>query len=74
MTDIVTDDDIRRFLQRNKSEYPSQIMLMQRAVELLWPSGPPTGASQRVVRLCLDEFSRPSGGIVQSPTSSHNTS
>jgi hypothetical protein len=71
MTRIVTDDDIRRFLQRNKSDYPSQIVLMQRAIELLWPNGPPTGGSQRVVRLCLEEFHTSSGGINQSASSYH---
>jgi hypothetical protein len=71
MTHIVTDDDIRRFLQRNKSEYPSQIDLMQKAIELLWPHGPPTGGSQRVVRLCLQEFHTSSGGHIQSPSSYH---
>lgn len=71
MSQIVTDDDIRRFLQRNKAEYPSQIVLMQKAIELLWPNGPPTGGSQRVVRLCLEEFHTLSGGHNQSPSSYH---
>lgn len=52
----ITDEDIIQFLQFNKAKYASQIELMQAAVQLLWPHGPPTAAGQRVARLVMHEL------------------
>lgn len=49
----ITDEDIQTFLRVNRPRYPSSIDLMQAAVQLLWPQGPPTNAGQRVARLVL---------------------
>ena len=51
----VTDDDILTFLRVNKQRYASQIELLQAAARLLWPSGPPTAAGERLARLALQE-------------------
>jgi len=62
MARIIGDDEIQSFLQRNAHHYPSQISLIQAAVDLLWPEGAPTGGAERVVRVCLDGAAqRPSG-------------
>ena len=53
----VTDKDIKHFLRTNWHVYPSQIMLMQEAVERIWPEGPPPDGGERVVRICLQENS-----------------
>jgi hypothetical protein len=55
MPATISDGDIEVFLQRNAPEYPSQISLIQAAVRLLWPNGPPSGGAERVVRVCLDQ-------------------
>ena len=52
----ITDEDIISFLRLNKAKYTSQIELMQAAVQLLWPYGPPTAAGQRIVRLVMQEI------------------
>ncbi|NIS79247.1 MAG: hypothetical protein GTO14_03285 [Anaerolineales bacterium] len=52
----VTDDDIRTFLRLNWNKYSSQMELMQQAIKLLWPAGPPEDGSKRVVTMCLTEF------------------
>lgn len=52
----VTDEDIVRFLRFNKAKYVSQIELMQAAVQLLWPLGPPPDAGQRIARLVMQEL------------------
>ena len=49
----ITDEDIQTFLRVNRPRYPSSIDLMQAAVQLLWPQGPPTNAGHRVARLVL---------------------
>lgn len=54
MARIISDDDIKGFLRRNADHYKSQITLIQAAVDVLWPDGPPTGGAERVVRACLD--------------------
>ena len=41
MERLITDEDIIKFLQFNEAKYISQIELMQAAVQLLWPLGPP---------------------------------
>jgi len=51
---IISDDDIQAFLRRNANRYKSQITLIQAAVDVLWPEGPPTGGAERVVRVCLE--------------------
>lgn len=51
----VTDEDIRHFLRTNWQVYPSQIMLMQAAVQRIWPEGPPSDGGESVVRICLEE-------------------
>jgi hypothetical protein len=51
----INDGDIEMFLRRNAGEYPSQIGLIQAAVRLLWPNGPPSGGAERVVRVCLGQ-------------------
>ena len=51
----VTDEDIRNFLRKNWHVYPSQIMLLQEAVQRLWPADPPPESGVRVVRICLQE-------------------
>lgn len=56
----ISDQDIRRFIERNAGEYPSQISLIQATVRVLWPEGPPSGAAEQVVRVCL--------GIPSTPT------
>ena len=61
----VTDDDIRAFLRRNRDMYSSQMELMQQAIRLLWPAGPPPDGSKRVVTMCLTEFSAMSGTGMQ---------
>jgi len=53
--DSVTDHDIRHFLRTNWHVYPSQIMLMQAAVQRIWPGGPPADGGERVVSICLEE-------------------
>lgn len=57
----VSDQDIRVFIERYAGEYPSQISLIQAAVRVLWPDGPPTGAAEQVVRVCL-------GGAPRAPS------
>jgi len=52
----ITDDDILKFLRVNKSQYASQIELMQAAAQLLWPYGAPTAAGQRIARLVMQEL------------------
>lgn len=52
----ITDEDIIKFLRLNKANYASQIELMQAAVQLLWPYGPPTAAGQRIARLVMQEL------------------
>ena len=52
----ITDEDIVSFLQLNKAKYASQIELMQAAVQLLWPHGPPTAAGMRIARLVMHEL------------------
>lgn len=52
----ITDEDIIKFLRRNKASYASQIELMQAAVQLLWPKGPPTTAGERIARLVMREL------------------
>ena len=52
----ITDEDIVKFLRINKAKYTSQIELMQAAVQLLWPYGPPTAAGQRIARLVMLEL------------------
>ena len=54
MARVISDDEIQAFLRRNADRYSSQMSLIQAAVALLWPEGPPTGGAERVVRLCLD--------------------
>jgi hypothetical protein len=54
MARVISDDEIRVFLRRNAGHYPSQISLIQAAVNLLWPEGVPIGGAERVVRACLD--------------------
>ncbi len=49
----ITDEDIQTFLRVNRPRYPSSIDLMQAAVQLLWPQGPPSDAGHRVARLAL---------------------
>lgn len=49
----ITDEDIQTFLRVNRPRYPSSIDLMQAAVQLLWPQGPPENAGHRVARLAL---------------------
>jgi hypothetical protein len=49
----ITDEDIQTFLRVNRGRYASSIDLMQAAVQLLWPQGPPTNAGHRVARLVL---------------------
>ncbi len=51
----ITDEDIRGFIRKNRMNYPSQISLMQAAIRLLWPGGPPTLGNERVVSVCLEE-------------------
>lgn len=51
----INDEDILAFLRRNWAAYPSQITLIGTAIRELWPGGPPTRGSERVVRLCLQE-------------------
>ncbi len=55
----ITDEDIISFLRLNKAKYTSQIELMQAAVQLLWPDGPPTDAGQRIARLLMQELNSP---------------
>jgi len=52
----VTDEDIVRFLRLNKAKYISQIELMQAAVQLLWPLGPPDDAGHRIAKLVMQEL------------------
>ena len=52
----VTDEDIVKFLRFNKAKYISQIELMQAAVQLLWPLGPPNDAGQRIAKLVMQEL------------------
>ncbi len=52
----VTDEDIINFFRLNKANYASQIELMQAAVQLLWPQGPPTAAGERIARLAMQEL------------------
>lgn len=52
----ITDEDIVSFLRLNKAKYASQIELMQAAVQLLWPYGPPTAAGERIARLVMREL------------------
>ena len=52
----ITDEDIIKFLRVNKANYASQIELMQAAVQLLWPYGPPTAAGHRIARLVMQEL------------------
>lgn len=52
----ITDEDIVSFLHFNKARYPSQIDLMQAAVQLLWPLGPPKSAGQRIAKLVMREL------------------
>ena len=52
----VTDEDIVKFLRFNKAKYISQIELMQAAVQLLWPHGPPNDAGQRIAKLVMQEL------------------
>ena len=51
----VSDQDILSFLRTNWRSYPSQISLLQAAVQAFWPEGASPEASERVVRLCLLE-------------------
>lgn len=51
----ITDQDILTFIRQNRSEYPSDMTLMQATVRMLWPTGAPTNAGQRVVKLVLEE-------------------
>jgi hypothetical protein len=53
MHSAITDEDIQTFIRINRPRYPSSIDLMQAAVQLLWPQGPPTNAGSRVARLVL---------------------
>ena len=70
MARVIDDDDIQTFLRRNAHRYSSQISLIQDAVRLLWPDGPPTGGAERVVRACFDSPARrltspsPSGRLI----------
>ncbi len=57
----ITDDDILTFLRVNRSKYASSLDLMQAAVQLLWPLGPPSDAGARVAQLCLQEVHFPKG-------------
>jgi hypothetical protein len=59
MEQPITDKDIIKFLQFNKAKYVSQIELMQAAVQLLWPLGPPVDAARRVARLLNLELNSP---------------
>ncbi len=52
----VTDQDIVKFLRFNKAKYISQIELMQAAVQLLWPLGPPNDAGHRIAKLVMQEL------------------
>ncbi len=55
----VTDDDILTFLRVNRSKYASSFDLMQAAIQLLWPTGAPSNAGNRVAQLCLQEVHVP---------------
>ncbi len=59
MERLITDENIIKFLQFNKAKYVSQIELMQAAVQLLWPLGPPVDAARRVARLLNLELNSP---------------
>jgi hypothetical protein len=52
----ITDDDIIKFLRLNQAKYISQIELMQAAVQLLWPLGPPADAGHRIAKLVMQEL------------------
>ncbi|MEE9216698.1 MAG: hypothetical protein V3U32_04610 [Anaerolineales bacterium] len=52
----ITDEDIIKFLRLNQAKYVSQIELMQAAVQLLWPLGPPTDAGHRIAKLVMQEL------------------
>jgi hypothetical protein len=62
MSNSVTDDDIRSFINQNLHAYPSQIALIQAAVKLLWAEEHRVDGSKRVVKLCLQEFNTLPGG------------
>ena len=51
---VVTEDDIRTYLCTNWNQFPSQIALIQAAVQSLWRGKAPTAEAERVVRLCLE--------------------
>ena len=55
MESKVTDHDIVIFLRENREGFPSEITLMQAAVQLLWPEGVPDSCAERVVRLSLQD-------------------
>lgn len=51
---VITDEDIRSYLRTNWTHYPSQIVLIQSAVQSLWQGRAPATEAERVVRLCLE--------------------
>ena len=55
MQRVITDEDILTFLRKNWSSYPSQVTLIQAAIDVLWPEGTSTNSSERVVRVILQE-------------------
>jgi hypothetical protein len=55
----LTDEDILTFLRVNKRKYPSQLDLLQEALQLLWPRGAPPDAGERLARLVLQESNHP---------------
>jgi len=61
----VTDEDIVKFLRFNKAKYISQIELMQAAVQLLWPLGPPNDAGHRIAKLVMQELNSYNGPAPQ---------
>ena len=61
----VTDEDIVKFLRFNKAKYFSQIELMQAAVQLLWPLGPPNDAGNRIAKLVMQELNSYGGPAPQ---------
>lgn len=68
MTPNVNDYDIEVFLRQNAGRYSSQVSLIQAAVRSLWPLGAPTGAAERVVRVCLGRSRHgAAGGRITSP-------
>ncbi|MFQ5942691.1 MAG: hypothetical protein ACE5JF_03965 [Anaerolineales bacterium] len=71
----ITDEDIIKFLRLNKAKYASQIELMQAAVQLLWPLGPPTAAGQRIAHLVMQElntYREPAPGVGTGPLAQTN--